>query len=464
MNYLTIVIISVLVFWRSYRLKYVVDDDVWHGIATRKRSANVKLKHLPRHWREILYGAGLFKEPSADHVFSVLIHTINACLIYRASGSMLAACLWLINPINHQTSLWLNGRRYALSLLAVLIGWNFIWTAPLVAIFCAWFHISGAVFPFLFLFTPMWWLSAMSIVAALFGWNDIVARMMRRADDFRPGNENQKISPKKIILYVKSVGWYFQKIIAPEFPSMYTNFLNDFGHTHEANKKAYSLNWEFWRGAAVLVLLLYLILIRDSFWAFWFLLFISPWCNIYQVTMNATDRYQTIAGVGIMVLVAEWIGNMPYELQIITTTMLSAYYLMKYEPLFKAYLSVEKFHRYHIEGDPTLINPRVFLSKIWIARKDPMSSFANIKDGMRVCPNDFKLLLGLWEAFWTMRNIPKALQCLDEAEKRIPIGEEEDAKTFFGEIRKEADIYLSQIKTGKRVIHNNGKPIIKKGK
>jgi hypothetical protein len=297
-------------------------------------------------------------------------------------------------------------------------------------------------------------MSALFLFGAGIGYKEIIGKFSARREDFKEGNINQEISYRKIILYIKSVGWYVKNIIIPDKPSMYNNFMDEFGYTKEAEKKAYSFNDEFYFGLLVFLSLGYLAAVTDNLWAFLFLLFITPWCNLYQVTMNAADRYQTIAGCGVMVLLAQGLLLLPGDIRLIVVSGLACFYLTRYTPLFDAYKSVERYHQYHLMIDRYLVSPRMFLCKIWLARKDPLSAYAMAKDGLRYRPTNFKMLLCLWDALWAMGNIKKSLQVLAVAEKYIPIGEEEDTKRFFGQIREQADQRM-------RHHHNNGQPIIK---
>lgn len=430
--YLTVWVFLFLMFERAMYCGLVVDDDVWHRrMFEQKKLLRERKIKLLGFIHDAVYGGGLFYLPKWDHLATIILHGINCSLIVHAFG-LPVALLYLINPINNQTVLWLNGRRYALNVICVLLAWNFWWMAPVFLPLGLWIHITGAASPLLFLWTPYW--PAIPLVGALswfFGQKWIKARIKSRAEDFKPGNENQVIRWKKIILFVKTIGYQFVNCVLPNKPAMYHDFLYYFSSTKEGTETGYKLNGDFWKGIAVLLFLA----LDHSFFAFWFFIFIAQWCNVYQVTMNASDRYNCLAGIGAMALVVKYAAMLPFGNYVLVG--LAVFYIVKYQPLFMAYRNTENFHLYHIAQQPDIINPRFFLSKIYIARKDPYSAFSVIKQGMRYRPHDFKLMLGFIECMFEMGKPTAGLKAMEICEKYIPYHEEEDCKALFAGIRKQ---------------------------
>jgi hypothetical protein len=457
MNYLIIWFALAVMFFRVLKLGYVVDDD--SRLARMKEIRKNKKFPLLKFIHESMYGAGFFKNAWADHLATIILHGVNCSLIYRMTGHLEIALLYLINPINNQTVLWLNGRRYALSLLAVLVAWNFWPAAPAMAMFTAWLHVSGVVFPLLFLTTPFWWVvPVLAIIVFLAGRKKILSKIRARKAAYA-SKESFKFNPKKIILYIKTVGYHFFNCILPNKPAMYHDFLMYYGATKEGNKDAFAFNLDFWKGVAVLAFLAF----DHSFYALWFLLFVSPWCNIYQVTMTASDRYCSIPNVGAMALLYKYAMMTPYGNEILLC--FAVFYLVKYQPLFHAYKNVETFHHYHIAINPATVNSRFFLSKIFLAKKDPFSAFGMIRQGMQHKPTDFKFLLGFIECLFALGKRQSAFKAMEFTEKHIPFGEEEDCKNLFDGIRnqfpEEYNKFRGLDKNGHKVIHNNGKPYVK---
>ncbi len=466
-NYLILFVATIAMFYKTMYCGYVVDD-VQRVISLKRSKAEFKAKKMKAldFWKEALYGAGLFKNPKYEYAFNMAVHFANCSLIYKMSGSLIAALLYLVNPINNQTAIWMNGRRYALTILAVLLTWNFHILGIVLFPFCAWLHVSGIAMPLLFLWTKQWWIVPVGIaVAIIFGRKQILNVMGSRKREFKDGNENQKITPKKLILYVKSIGYNLFRCVLPLQPAMYHNFLFYFSGSKEHIEDGYKINADFIKGVLALSLLGYLMIFQHNFWAFWFLLFISQWCNLYQVTMNSADRYCSLANVGVMIMVAQYANMLPQPYGMAVIVGLGALYITKYQPLFRAYTSIENFYLYHLYIQPDLVNPRYFLAKFYLTNNDVYSAFATIKKGLQFRPHDFKFLLTMMECMFALNKIEPAFKVLAVAEKNIPLGEEEDCKIFFDglklQFKKELTIIETKNKLAKRNTHNGGKPIIK---
>lgn len=469
----------VVVFEKIIYCGYVVDDVVRqphvYNLRTKEQYHQYRTKYFPSYLKQLLYGAGMFNNAKQEYIFNMCLHFINCCLIYKMTQNLIAPFLYLINPINNQTAIWMNGRRYAVALFCVLMAWNFKILAILFYPFGAWIHVSAVAMPLLFLWTKYWWTVPLIALLSIPGWAHYHSVFTSRKSEFKAGNENQVLTWKKGILYVKSIGYYFHISLLPNKPAMYHNFLYYFSSTEEGTKQGYSFNLDFLKGIAVIAFLSYMIIFQHSFGAFWFVLFVSQWCNVLQVTMNSADRYCSLANVGLMIMLAELLLKLPQPFGLMIFTALSVFYIVKYQPLFRAYTSVENFHLYHLHIQPDLVNPRFFLAKMYLTGRDPMSAFALIKKGLKYRPYDFKFLLTMMECMLAMDNIPQAFKVMDLAEKHIPFGEHEDVKNFFtglraqyqdrcdmmeAQRRKQADAIAAKMKLHKRTIHNNGQPIV----
>lgn len=454
-----------LFFFRGLFLGHVVDDvvriKVMQDIYSKFKWNLTSIKSVITNG---FYGAGLFLNPRIDHAFTLVIHLINCLLINRMVGGELgfwSALLYMLTPVNNQTVLWLNGRRYQLTILAVLLAWNFKILGFVLYPFMAWLHVSGIAFPALLAFTPEWKFIILGIViAVLCGWNRIFDVLNSRLSDFTNPkddiNECQKITWKKALIYVKSIGWYVQHIALPLKPMMYHEFLYYFSRYEEGKKKGYSLDAQFWFGLLVLGGLITQIVMGGpgAFWAGWFLIFISQWCNVYTVTMHVADRYCSLAGVGLMVLICQNILLLPSPFQYIAFTAMIMMYAMTYAPLFRAYTSYGEFLRYHVWINPAGVNARhvLALNYLHCSKPDPMSAYFYLKDGLRLRPHDFKLLVTMAQVMFMIGKIENGFKLLDRAEKVVPLGEEEDCKVEFAQLREHFNKVLESEKMKRQIL------------
>lgn len=468
MIYLILFGAMIALFYKAMYCGYVVDDvqqeytfKSKHGLKQLLREKKVSI------WKYLLescYGAGFFNNAQQEYVFTLVVHYINCCLIFHMSQSWMAAVLYLVNPVNNQTALWMNGRRYALTILAVLLTWNWHFLGVVLFPFCALIHISGIVAPLLLVNTPYWPLIPVFAVSGYFIFRKRLYKVfLTRRAEFKAGNENHNLNWRKGILYIKSVGYNFQNCIFPIKPAMYHDFLFHFSNSVEDNEAGYSFNWEFFKGLALTGGLIYMIAVQHNFWAFWFLLFISPWCNIYQVTMNASDRYCSLANVGAMLMLAGIIQSLPAPYNTSVFIGFTIFYVLKYQPLFRAYTTIENFYLYHLNQAPDLVIPRFYLCRYYLERKDIYSAFATIQQGRRYRPNNFMFLFSLMEILFQLGKVDSALKVMAVAEKYIPMCEVDDVKKFFADRREQFKKEINTIedirKKRSKNVHNNGRPL-----
>lgn len=466
MNYLILFGALVGLFYKAFYCGYVVDDEarLYQMQGVKKEFKDKKMSTI-HFLQEACYGGGLFRNAQQEYAFTLCLHYINCCLIYHMSGSFFGALLYLVNPINNQTALWMNGRRYALTILSVLLMWNWKWLGFILFPFCGLIHVGGLFEPMLFAFTPYWPFIPLGLLFGYFMYKkNLEGRWLQRKSEFKKGNENQNITPKKLILYIKSVGYFFTNCILPLKPAMYHNFIFYFSNDAESTAEGYSFNFEFYKGLAVLSFLGYMIVAQHSFWAFWFLLFISPWCNLYQVTMNASDRYCSLANVGAMLMLAGLVNQLPSQFSTPIFVGLITLYVIKYQPLFRAYTSVENFYLYHLNQQPDLVNPRYYLAKFYMDHKDIYSAFALIKKGLRYRPYDFKFLLTMMEIMFQLGQIESGLKVMYVCEKHVPDLEKADCVIFFDHLKDKYKRHIQEIamrdEMRSRNVHNGGKPIV----
>jgi len=384
--------------------------------------------------KHALYGAGIFRNAKQEYLFTTLLHFTICVLIYDITDSLMVSVLYMVNPVNNQTAVWLNGRRYAIGVLCCLLVWKFkILFLPLYA-FAVWLHVHAIALPILILTTKYWYLVPMGFLTFyVFGWKGLKSRHDIRKKDFAGINELQKIRPQKLIIYVKTLGFYFFHTIFPNKPRMYHEFLYYFSRYPDDIKRGYSFNFEFFKGLAVCTFAGYEIVIQHNFWMLWWLAFISQWGNIYGVTQNAADRYCSLAGIGLMVTLNKYILILPTPS--IAYTFFITFYILRYLPLFRAYTSIDNFHYYHINIEPGAVESRTLQATRCLAKNDPFSAYALIKQGILYRPQDFKLLLLMSQVLFAMKKFEPAQQILNVAEKHVPLGDEEDCKREFEKIR-----------------------------
>ena len=261
-DYLILFAIFIVFFFRIIFCGYVVDDEVWNaklkGHLDNFKSAKKDFKYFKGMLWMGLYGAGIFNNPVIEHLFNAILHFAVSALILKATGSFMVALLYMINPVMNQTALWLNGRRYLVCTLCCIAAWCFpIAFIPLYA-FSAWIHVSGVMLPVMILFTDLWWMVIAGVaLGGTLGYKKMIKRYQSRKVAFAEDNELQRLTPKKAIIVIKSLGYYFFHGIFPNKPRMYHEFLYYFSCYENGKKEGYSFNFEFFKGLAVVAFLIY---------------------------------------------------------------------------------------------------------------------------------------------------------------------------------------------------------------
>jgi len=407
---------------------YVVDDYPINLVIQKKKKSKFTYKQWPLIHRIYSYSfsVGLFDTPRKEYSFTLALHALNCCFMYNATNSFMATILFLVSPVNNQVAIWLNGRRYALGVLCALLIWNYnILFIPLY-VYITWIHVYAIMLPIMMLFTPYWWTVPIGLALMFtFGFKRIKKRFLSRKKDYTTDNELQKLHIKKIIIYIKSIGYYFFFTIFPDKPRMYHTKFMYMSKYKKDMKEAYSLNWDFFLSLGALCFMCYELFYQQNLWALWWLVFISQYCNIVVVTMMFSDRYCTLASIGLYTILAKYINMLPSPLMECTYVGFIVYYIIRYSKLFWAYKGIENFHLYHVAVEPDCVEPRVLMAENYLNVRDPFRSFAILKGGLKYRPKDFKLLITMAKTLFAMQNWKAGLQTAQLAKECAPLGEEE---------------------------------------
>jgi hypothetical protein len=329
-----------------------------------------------------------------EHGFTILLNIAISCLIYLSFGktqvSFIAAILYAANATNNQTSIWMNGRRYAINIILMLC---LILTGPWgLPIYLATpiFQISAVFSPVLW--GGLWWLLVPALVGLNFNrirnfYNNRMAAIVN--DDMR------SFTPKRITVCIRTLGFYFGKMIAPGKVLMIYPFLDCWGMTKEGNKKAYSFDMYFWGGLFAIISgaagLAYFQGAERCWWAFMYLSTIQ-WCNILTSNQTAADRYASLPNVFMMYFVSKII-NIAFGIYALpAAALLLGYYMSNLNVTLTMFKDITTFYNYHSFYYPDNVTIRKFEVNWKLKAKDPLGAWELLKVGLAYSPNDFTLL------------------------------------------------------------------------
>lgn len=419
MPIVVIILTCILLYWRTLKFDLVVDDIRHRG----------HLKTKPKHWFYGFYGTGtLGFNTWRDHALAIALHAVICVLMYIALGPVAgdsvafwAAMLYACNPANNQTSIWLNGRRYAVIIILTLLMLVFKpWGLALYFI-TPFYHVTAILAPILL--GPAYSLAVLAALAV--GWRFFWKRYQGRmkevlSDDFR------FFRPKRLIVCVKIYGFYCNKMIFPGITRMINPHFFGWGLTDKGNKRAYSFNWMFWRGIAYLAAsiaggfffkgdLLYM-------WAFMCLSTLQ-WSGFFSGLQEVADRYISLPNVFMMFFVSYFVHVYLgfYWLAVILPLM--AYYISRLSITMLMYRNILLFYDYHMFFNMDDIPCRFFKAQYLLKTGDPLGAWELIKQGLERHPDDHRMLAMAAKCCQVLRDPTMALKYIVDAEQNMYLGD-----------------------------------------
>lgn len=426
-----IVVVSLVMFFRTLRLKYVSDDVVVARTAPKPRNT----------WHRLilqLTGNGHY-HPEEAHLLTTLLHTAVCVFIYLGLGksdvSFLAALLFCVNPRNNQGSIWISGRvNYVIPTLMFVVSLSIPFVAP-VALWFATRSATAFLTPIGFLGSSQWWL----ILIALGCWVvnlKYFKRQVKGKMEAESVNLDKEVSFKKLIIAVKTYGFYFFMCLVPDKLTFYHSFMQSAaGSGNELMKKrAYALDKIFWFGCLVLIGCPIYGLINGwngvCWGVWWFSVSILPYLNIIRVQQEVAERYVYCANVGLMFALASVLINYPY----LAVVFLSVYAVRLFY-LIPAYRDDYWIKENCVREDPLC----------WFAwhmravhrweigsRHEALTNWVMAK---LISPQEFKIWANLASVMRVIGKVKDSDACIAEARKCIIKGQEEESEKILRDIK-----------------------------
>jgi MFS family permease len=422
-----IALVNLCFFFKTLGYKYSSDDIPAHA---RGRSAK-----WFTHWVNVLEGRERHT-PVVDHAITMVCHTIVCILIYTAFGytniSLLAALLFAVNPANNQGSVWIAGRGYVLSTLGILG----VMTIPLagpVFLALATYYNAGFLMPLVLAgseYAPM-------LLIVPFIWAIQYKRFKRNVMDkakMEMFKEDKAIKPQKLVLAIKTFGFYLVHALVPIKTTFYHSFLQSLAGS--GAKRGYSMRCRFfWIGlAAISGIAWYWICFpwnMVSFGLLWWCLGIAPFLNLFRMNQEIAERYIYLPNVGLMFVLAAFIQGYPVA---------TAVFLTMYATKMWFYMDAYQDDYYLIENS-CMNSPDAWFA--WHVRAMKRWDTQSYKEACilwcmakLISPNEFKILYNLSTVLALGNNKKEALEYLALAEQNIPPGQEDQARKLIDEFRK----------------------------
>lgn len=447
------IIISVVAVFYARIINYllVVDDTTQYQLMLNGQVCKLKEAGFIRWIKYKCYGfGGIFgvntkteatKRNSIrkDHTLTLFLHTVICCLIYEVLGhnniSFWAAILYAVNPINHQTAIWSNGRRYALNIILVLI---MLWLPKPFGLL-AWvctpiLHLTAVFAPLM-----MGWKYALVIplaglIAWYWQWQDYKMRLSTQKT-----KEMLKFTAKRIIPSIKLFGFYFIRSLWPGRVMMVYPHLYFWGLTKEGTEDAHRLNLSFFKGVSAVILSvigIYLLNGQERLYLVFALFSIIQWCGFLTVTQHSCDRYIATATPFMMYLFSSLLFAHagPWALPIVLFFV--GLYISELNVVVKMYKSIISFHEYENFFYPDNIVSRAAMVHGMMAEKQPLIAWHEIQTALRYHPYDMRINILAAEVCLVMADKPRAQYHLNTAMQGCYDGQWDSQKPCFDDIQR----------------------------
>jgi len=420
--------------------------------------ALVNLIWLPTLWFGLVTddAVGMFMHPfpiKRTKAFNVIMHVVIAEYIYIAFGqtpsALMAAVLFSVHPICVQIPAWISGRQYGINALCMLFTLTFL---PLGAL--AYFISTGGVAtlmftPLIFLTTKYWWLV---FILPFYFW--------RSYKSFKAGIEGKvkggdaiaalptdigllEKHPRKLILVVKTFGFYALSCLLPIKNGFYNSFLQTFGSSEKHTRYWYSLNRHFWGGLLTmgLMFVLWLKHMHDpiGIGIMIFVTSIIPFLNFITVQQFTAPRYAYLPLIGFQVAFCGVLTNyIGVNMGLLIMAGLFAFYLDRLKRVMRHY-KTNNVDMMELEAEVFPDNPRLwyFFCEHMANKHNPIMAFAEATWGTKYHPEDGQLFFGLACAAFELGFIGDASRFLDMADKYMLTAGMDVAQKAHADLREQ---------------------------
>ncbi|NJO00408.1 MAG: hypothetical protein HC880_00835 [Bacteroidia bacterium] len=431
------------VYQKTFKFDFSIDDKNFINRKKREKSWQLhdkSIKGVLWYIKYHLYGAGTFGDnPRNEHIFQTCLNAAACVLIYYAFGSnnvsFWTAILYAVNPINNQTSIWLNGKRYLINIIIVMLMMILGPVGILIYPLTAFFQVNAIFAPiiygigswYLLLFIPVFWL--------------ICGKEIREKIKMRKSilhNDDMKtFKPKKIIPIVKLFGAYMMKMVVPGQTLMWYPTLFFWGLTEKGNKDAYAINLDFLKGCIVIALSIAgAFYFKNDIWLYLFMILsVLQWSGFITVTQLLTDRYVSLANVFMMYFLTNITIQNTGDYANIILACICTYYYQRLQITFMMYKNIWSFYDYQIFFYPDNPKPYEFKAdRLIVEKQDILGAWQIVKAGLERCPDDMKLNLLAALCMHQMGDKPSVLMYIRHAKKHPYVGQEFIVRDYMHKI------------------------------
>lgn len=445
-----IVVANFLLYFKTLRYKFVSDD-----LAVSKKPPEIRGR-FHRRWLQFIGAYKHFgwtfrivkdqgkwklvgiKTEEQEHLIALLFHTLACVMIYLAFGrdqiSFMAALLYSVNAANNQGTIWPGGRGYVIPILCLLATMIVPILALPALLLCSWFTV-GFLAPLTLIGFPgfgVWWY-VLAIIPVV--WI-VHARKFRTAVVSKASSEafteDKKIHPKKLIIGIKTFGFYLVLCLFNHRITFYHNFLQSMAGS--GRERAYKLDRYFLIGILGILGIAGYIYVNGWNLLSWALVAwcvgIAPFCNLVRNNQEAADRFSALPNVFLMLALAIVISPFP----VVCAAWVAWFAARTY------YTLTTYKDEYFITEMAVVEDPHAWWA--WHCRAMKRWDTQSYKEALilwtmarLISPKEFKVLMNLATCLRLLKIHAEADQFLAMAEANIVPGQEEQAREYIAQHR-----------------------------
>ena len=384
MYILTIILVIIIVYFKTLFYNYVCDD-FKVAYRTKKKDGNLFFKI----WQEIK-GTSYYN-PKRSHLIVIILHCIVCILIYIVFGSnkvsFLTAILFVLHPSNTECSVWLSGKRYVYASILALLMFVFPIATPLLWASAGYLSIITAVSPIMFISTKWWFWAILPFM--VFGFWRPLKKKLELNEKYRT-DEMRVLRLRKLILAIKTFGFYFLRGIFPLRIGFYQTIGTGLGVTKKFTKECYKIDRDFWIGLFIVYFVGTNLIFNSSSPVFygllWWTVNILPFCNWITISQNSSLRYSYFANIGLCLVLANVLNNVRPEL----TGLVIGAYLIRLWYYMPAYKSQYWFVEYQIAEHPDYFRGWFHRGIKKYKAHNYTGALYDFLESIKLCPHDCK--------------------------------------------------------------------------
>ena len=290
-----LILVTIALYAHTWKYGLVIDD-----------VNRLQQKHRPFNLLTCLRGSCPGSHNPSDifgeHILGTLLHLIAVLLVERLAG-FYTALLFSVHPHALQTCVWLNGKRYIVGTIIVLISLVFPAIGG-VGLLAAYWQPSTALAGLFGALRGSWWSIAVMIAVAVY--LNAPQKIYRRFKSRNKEIPSEASAPSsRWILCVRIYGAYFSRTIAPGIPAMFYPELGQYDMAEVDAKRAEQIDGWFIVGIMSMIATIVAIHYVPMFVLF--PLSLAPYLHLTRrnvVQLNA-DRYAYCASVFVFMVIGQ---------------------------------------------------------------------------------------------------------------------------------------------------------------